>query len=158
MEINATLWGQMITFAIFVWFTMKFVWPMLEEVLKAREKKIAEGLEAADRGHRELEISQKSAIKTIREAREQAEHTLELARKQAAMVIETAKRDASFERDKIMAQGIAELEKMVRVAREGLHKEIVNRVIDTTEKLLHRSLTEADQKNLLEITKEELHG
>lgn len=158
MDINATLFGQMLTFAIFVWFTMKFVWPMLESVLKARNKKIAEGLEAAERGHKELEISQKTAIKTIRDARTQAEHTLDLARKQSAMIIDTAKLEASRERDKIIAMGAQELEKMVRMAHERLERQIVDVAVVTTEKLLQRTLTVDDQKHLLEITKAELHG
>lgn len=148
----------MITFAILVWFTMKYVWPMLDEVLKARLKRIADGLEAAERGHKELEIAQKTSIKNIREARQQAEQTLELAHKQASMIIETAKIEATHERDKIVALGSAELEKMVRAAHESLQKEIVDRVIDSTEKLLRRSLTEEDQKALIEITRAEMNG
>lgn len=156
MDINATLFGQMITFAIFVWFTMKFVWPMLEEALKARQQKIAEGLYAAERGHKELELAQKNAMKNIREGREQAQQIVELARKQANMIVENAKVEATQEKEKILALGRAEIEQQVRAAQELLQGKIVKLTTVCTEKLLHRSLNEADQKRLLDIEQQEL--
>lgn len=149
MDINATLFGQMITFAIFVWFTMKFVWPPLEKMLKERETKIAEGLYAAERGHKELELSQKQAIKELREARQQATQTVEQAHKQAELIIEDAKREANQQRENILAFGKAELEQAKREAQEALRKEVVGLTILSTEKMLKRSLDENEQKALL---------
>lgn len=149
MDINATLIGEMITFALFVWFTMKFVWPVLEKVLKERQEKIAEGLAAAERGHKELEVAQKFAIQTIHEARAKASDTLEQAKKQAAFIIEQAKTEALKEREQIVSLGHEEVEKERRVAREQLQNEIVGLAIASAEKLLGRVMTEADQKALL---------
>lgn len=151
MDINATLFGQMITFAIFVWFTMKFVWPPLQKMLKEREAKIAEGLYASERGHKELELSQKQAVKELREARQQATQTVDQAHKQAEFIIEDAKREANEQRENILTLGRAELEQSKRAAEETLRKEVIGLIILTTEKMLKRSLNENEQKALLEM-------
>lgn len=151
MDINATLIGQMITFALFVWFTMRFVWPVLEKILKERQDKIAEGLAAAERGHKELEISQKYAIQHIHEARSKAIEEIEKAKKQAIIIIEEAKLEANREKEQIILQGIAEVEQQWRAARDKLQTEIVDLAIESAEKLLTRTMTESDHKALLEI-------
>lgn len=151
MDINLTLLGQMITFAIFVWFTMRFVWPVLEKMMKERQTKIAEGLQAAERGHKELELAQKTAVKEMREARQQATHIIDQAHKQAANIIEEAKTDASSEKEKILNLGKAELEQEKRIAREKLREEVVQLAIISAEKILKRSINDADQKALLDI-------
>lgn len=153
MDINATLFGQMITFAVFVWFTMKYVWPPLQAMLKARKLKIAEGLTAAERGHKELEIAQKTAIKEIREGREQAQHILDMARKQAISIVEEAKHEANQEREKILNLGKAEIEHQTRMAEKALKSQVTALVIDSTEKLLRRAMNDDDQKILLDIEK-----
>ncbi len=150
MDINATIIGQMISFAIFVWFTMKFVWPLLEAALKERQQKIADGLAAAERGHKELEVSQKYAIQHIHEARSKAVETLEQAKKQAALIIEQARLDANEERTKILEAGYVEIEEEKLKARELLQTEIIQLTIASTEKLLGRVITEKDQQILLE--------
>jgi len=151
VDINATLIGQMITFALFVWFTMKFVWPVLEKVLHDRQQKIAEGLAAAERGHKELEISQKYAIQHIHEARSKAVEAIEQAKKQAAIIVEQARSEANREREQIISLGYAEVEQQRRVAKEQLQNEVVNLAILSAEKLLGRVITEVDQKTLLAI-------
>lgn len=158
MNINATLWGQMITFAVFVWFTMKFVWPMLSEVLKERQKRIADGLEASDRGHKELEISQKSAIKHLKEAREEANQILDLARKQATMIIEEAKLEAGQEKAKILGLAKSEIEQQIRAAQEQLQNQLTSLVTSCTEKLLRRAMNDDDRQALLEIERKEMKG
>ncbi len=132
---------------------MKFVWPAMEKTLKERQEKIALGLTAAERGHKELEIAQKTAIKEIREAREQASHIIEQAHRQAVLMLEEAKEVALEERNKILQAGKNEVEQEKRHARTELRSEVVHLVTLTTEKLLARTLTEADQKNLLEISR-----
>ena len=65
MSINATLVGQMITFALLVWFTMKYIWPPLLDALDERKKKIAEGLAAAEQGHQEIELAEKTGFDPV---------------------------------------------------------------------------------------------
>lgn len=149
MDINATLIGQMITFAIFVWFTMKYVWPVLEKILLERQQKIAEGLAAAERGHKELEISQKYAIQHIHEARAKAVDLIEQAKSQAAIIVEQAKAEATREREQIVLLGKEEVEQARQVVKEQLREEVVSIAIASAEKLLGRAITETDQKRLL---------
>ena len=150
MDINATLIGEMISFALFVWFTMKFIWPLLEKVLKEREDKIAAGLAAAERGHKELEVSQKYAIQHIHEARSKALESIEQAKKQAALIIEQAKEEAARERAQIVALGQGQVEQERRQAKEALQAELIGITIASTEKLLNRVMTEKDREILLE--------
>ena len=92
MDINATLLGQMITFGLFVWFTMKFVWPHIETALEERKDKIADGLAAAERGHHELSLSQDKAKNVLHEARDEASELLKASRMQAEKIVEESAR------------------------------------------------------------------
>lgn len=150
MNINATLLGQMITFGLFVWFTMKFVWPLLDNVLKQRTQKIAEGLQAAEHGHTELALAKKLVVKEIREARAEAASILDKAHKQATFILESAKTEALQERENIMASGYAEIEQQKQLARDQLQNEVVDNAIRVAEKLLGRVINESDQQGLLE--------
>src|SRR3990167_5522342 len=114
MDINATLFGQLITFAILVWFTMKYVWPPVTKAMHDREKKIADGLEAAERSHRELEMAEHKAQTIIREAKQQANQIIEQANLHSAKLVEEAKSNAKVEGQRIveLAQGDIKLEIM----------------------------------------------
>ncbi len=150
MDINATLIGEMITFSLFVWFTMKFVWPHLEKILQDRQQKIAEGLAAAERGHHELEIAQKYAIQHIHEARGKAVETIEHAKKIATAMIEDAKKDALREREKIITLGHEEITQALHQAKTQIQTEMVELTIKSAEKLLGRVISDSDQKRLLD--------
>jgi F-type H+-transporting ATPase subunit b len=150
VDINATLIGQMITFALFVWFTMKFVWPLLERVLKEREQKISEGLAAAERGHKELEIAQKYAIHHIHEARSKAVEMIEQARKQSVLIVDQAKVDANKEREQIVSLGMKEIEQEKALAHEQLKAEIIGVAMAGAEKLLGYVINDVDQKTFLQ--------
>ena len=130
---------------------MKFVWPVLEKMLKERETKIAEGLYAAERGHKELELAQKQAIKEIREARQKATLTIEQAHQQASRIIEDAKHEANQKKEQIVALGKTELEQAKSVAIEALRHNLVELTILSTEKILKRSLDANEQKALLDV-------
>ena len=87
MNFNATLIGQSITFMVFVWFCMKFIWPPIMNALAERKTKIAEGLAAADRGRHEQELAKKGAAETLHEAKQQAAEIINRAEKRAADII-----------------------------------------------------------------------
>ena len=72
MDINATLLGQALVFGILIWFTVKFIWPPLLKAMEDRQKKIAEGLAAAERGQTELQSAHGEAQGILHAAREQA--------------------------------------------------------------------------------------
>lgn len=149
MNINATLLGQMITFGLFVWFTLKFVWPLLDNVLKQRHQKIAEGLQAAEHGHTELALAKKIVVKEIREARTKALEIVDKAHKQATFVLEAARAEALQEREQILVSGHLEIEQQRQLASEELRVEAVHHAVLLAEKLLGRVVTDADQQNLL---------
>src|SRR5690606_35412043 len=88
VHINLTLFGQTLAFAIFVWFCMKFVWPPITAAMNARQKKIAEGLDAAGRAQQDLKLAQDKVSHTLRETKEQAAQILEQANKHANSIIE----------------------------------------------------------------------
>ncbi len=156
MDINATLVGQMISFGVFVWLTMRFIWPPLEKTLNERQEKISTGLAAAERGHQELELAQKYAVQQVQEAKKQAAQTLELARQQADELIAQAKREAQREKQKIIASGHAAIQQERLLAKIELQKEISSLVVNGLENVLGRIITADEQKRL--IQKEINHG
>ena len=97
MSINATLIGQVIWFALFVFFCMKFVWPPIVGALNERKQKIAEGLSAADRAERDLELAQEKATANLKEAKDKAAEILDQANKRANQIVEEAKDQARAE-------------------------------------------------------------
>ncbi len=149
MEINATLLGQMITFGLFVWFTMRFIWPLMSKTLAARQEKIAAGLQAAERGHKELELAMKFCVQEMRETREKITEQMEQARMQAKFIIEESRQEATQEKERIIAMGYAEIKKESMHARTELQKEVVSLIIASMERLLKDRLSEADQHALL---------
>ena len=103
MNINATLLGQTIMFAMFVWFCMKFVWPPIAAALDARKKQIADGLAAGERGKHDLELAAKHSTELLREAKEKAVDIIALGDKRASEIIEEAKVQAQVESARILA-------------------------------------------------------
>ncbi len=143
MNINLTLIGQSITFALFVWFCMKYIWPPIMGALEARKKEIADGLAAAERGHQAHELAEKSAVKHIKEAKGQATNIIAQAQKRADEIVEEAKGDAKTEAGRIVAGANAEITQETNRAREQLRKEVVVLAIAGAEKIIKR---EVDKK------------
>lgn len=140
MNINATLFGQMLTFFVLVLFTMKFVWPPIVKALNDRQKKIADGLAAAERGERELELAQHKSTDFLREAKLQAIKLIEQADKRAAKIVDDAKVQAKQEADKIMLMSRQEIEQERKSARDSLSQEIAGIAIGCAEKLLQTNI------------------
>jgi F-type H+-transporting ATPase subunit b len=140
MNINLTLIGQSITFALFVWFCMKFIWPPIMAALEARRKEIADGLAAAERGHHAHELAEKRAAKHIKEAKGQASDIITQAQKRAGEIVEEAKGDAKTEAERIVTGANAEIEQEINRAREHLRHEVVSLAIAGAEKVLKREV------------------
>jgi len=150
MNINLTLFGQMVSFAVFVWFTMKFVWPPIVKALADRQAKIAEGLAAAERGQHEQELAQKRATEVIHEAKGQAGDIIGLAQKRAAAIVEEAKDDAKAEGKRQLAAAVAEIEKEKNRVKEGLREQVAQLAIAAAEKILKKEIDAAQHKSLLD--------
>ncbi|MGB1090953.1 MAG: F0F1 ATP synthase subunit B [Oceanobacter sp.] len=156
MNINATLIGQIITFAIFVWFCMKFVWPPLLSAMQEREKKIADGLDAANRAERDLELAQEKAASQLRESKEKAAEIIEQANKRANQIIDEAKEAAISEGDRLKAAAQAEVEQEVNRAKEVLRKQVSELAVAGAAKILGKSVDAAAHADLLDKLTEEL--
>ncbi len=140
MNINLTLIGQSITFAIFVWFCYAYVWPPLVAALAERQKKIADGLAAAERGQHEQELAKKRAVEHLKEAKGKASDIITQAQKRANEIVDEAKDDARTEAERIKAGANAEIEQEVNRAREHLRQEVVTLAISGAEKILKREV------------------
>jgi len=140
MNINLTLIGQSITFALFVWFCYAYVWPPLVTALTERQKKIADGLAAAERGQQEQELAEKRAIEYLKDAKGQASDIITQAQKRANEIVDDAKGDARTEADRIKAGADAEIEQEINRARETLRQEVVALAISGAEKVLKREV------------------
>ena len=125
MNFNATLIGQSITFVVFVWFCMRFIWPPIMRALQQRKEKIAEGLAAGERGKHELELARKKALDTLHEAKQQAAEIISRADKRGAEIIEEAKNEAVAEADRIKTAAQQSLEQEVNRAKEALRGQVV---------------------------------
>ncbi|MBI5938635.1 MAG: F0F1 ATP synthase subunit B [Betaproteobacteria bacterium] len=156
MNINMTLIGQSITFFLFVWFCMKFVWPPVVTALEARRKQIADGLAAADRGKHELELAAKRATEALQEAKQKAAEIIAQAEKRAAQVVDEAKDAAKTEGDRQIAAAKAEIEQETHRAREQLRGEVAALVVAGAEKILRREVDAKAHGDLLEAVKNEL--
>ncbi len=150
MDINATLLGQMITFALFVWFTMKFVWPPLNQALQKRRSTIAEGLAAAEKSMRDLQASEAQIQKTLANARVDAAKIVEEAHKQAGLIVDDAKTRAKEEAERLLHKAHTEIEQEVQQAKESLRKEVGRIVILGAEKIIAREIDASSHQALLD--------
>lgn len=149
MNINLTLIGQTISFAFFVWFCMKFVWPPIMHALDARKKTIADGLAAAERGKREQELAQNRAKDTLHEAKEKAAEIINQAQKRASEIVEDAKADAKVEGERLLTAARAEIEQEINLARQQLRGQVVSLAVAGAGKVLNREIDAAAHDDLL---------
>jgi F-type H+-transporting ATPase subunit b len=136
VNINLTLFGQTIAFAIFVWFCMKYVWPPITAAMAERQKKIAEGLDAAGRAQRDLDLAQEKASQTLRETKEQATQIIEQANKGANLIVEEAKEQARSEGERLIAAAKAEIEQEVNRAKDDLRAHVAVLAVRGAEQIL----------------------
>lgn len=156
MDINMTLLGQMITFGIFVWVTMKFVWPPVTQAMSERQKRIADGLEAAERGQRELELAKQNSAKQLRETKLKAAEIVEQANRRGSHIIEESKVQAKEEGERLLTLARAEIEQDLQAAKQQLRKQVASIAIASAEKILQRQVDAAANNELLDQLIEEI--
>ncbi|MEQ1881999.1 MAG: F0F1 ATP synthase subunit B [Burkholderiales bacterium] len=149
MNINATLFGQAIWFGLFIWITMKFVWPPLRKAMLDRQTQIADGLAAAERGKQDLEQASKRAAEELQRARAQAGEIISQAEKRGAVVVEEAKTAAKVEAERIVTGAKAEIEQEVFRAKEALRTQVALLAIAGAEKILKREVDAKAHAQLL---------
>ncbi len=149
MSINLTLFGQAITFAIFIWFTMRFVWPHVMQAIEEREAKVAEGLAAAERGHYELSKAHKSAEEELKNARNQAMTIIDKANSRADAIIDKAEVEARSKYEQIIASAQSDIKQKEAKLREELRKNVLNLAIIGAEKILKKNIDGKAQNDLV---------
>src|SRR6185312_13336510 len=146
MDINMSLIGQMITFAVLVWFTMKFVFPPLTKMLDERTQRIADGLAAADKGRAEMAAAEKLVQAELSTARNESQKR----------IIEDAKKTASEEAARIIAAAKAEADQQASRARDALRGEVATLAVKGAEQILKREVNASAHADLLNQLKAEL--
>lgn len=149
MEINATLIGQMIAFAFFVWFTMKFVWPHLSEAMRARQDKISDGLAAAERGRKELDDANSQASEILKEARQKANEILDQANKRANEAIQESRETARAEGERQLAAAQAQIEQELNQVKQDLREHVVTLAVTGASKVLEREVDAKAHNDML---------
>nr|WP_153448232.1 F0F1 ATP synthase subunit B [Vibrio sp. S11_S32] len=147
---NATLIGQAIAFALFVWFCMKYVWPPLMAAIENRQKNIADGLAAADRAAKDLGLAQANASDKLKEAKKAAAEIIDQANKRKSQILEESQTEAKVERQKILDQGRAEIETERNRARDELRKQVAVLAMAGAEKILERSIDQNAHQDILD--------
>ncbi|MDE0746943.1 MAG: F0F1 ATP synthase subunit B [Porticoccaceae bacterium] len=150
MNINLTLFGQMVTFAIFVWFCMKFVWPVIIGAMEERQQKIADGLDAADRAMRDLEAAKSEATDQMKEAKQEAAGIVDQANKRANQIVDEAKVLAVAEGDRLKVAAEAEIEQEINRAKEELRSKVAGLAIAGAEKILEASIDDKANRALVD--------
>jgi F-type H+-transporting ATPase subunit b len=140
MNINITLVSQMIAFAVFVYFCMRYVWPPIVKALDERTSKIAEGLAAAERGQQEQELGQQRALELMKEAKTNASDIVGQAQKRYNDILDEAKRDAQAEAERIQTAAHAEIEQEINRAREELRERMATLAVAAAEKILQKEI------------------
>jgi F-type H+-transporting ATPase subunit b len=156
MNLNLTLFAQAATFALFIWFTVKFVWPPLLRAIEARQKQIADGLAEAERGRNSLADAQKQTDQMMREARNRAQEIMAAAEKSAAQRIEESKVQAKTEGERIVAAAHAQIQQEVQSAKQQLREQVAQLAVQGAEKILRREVDAKAHASMLDQLKAQI--
>jgi len=156
VNLNATLFAQIVVFFILAWFTMKFVWPPIMKALDERATKIADGLASAERGRHSLELASKNSAETVREGKVKVAEILAQAEKRAQQIIEDAKTQAKIEADKVVAGAKAEIDQEAARVKESLRERVAELAVAGAEKILRREIDAKVHASMLAAIKQDL--
>ena len=155
MNINATLIGQSIAFIMFIWFTMKFVWPLLLKGMEERQARIADGLAAAEQGQKDFADAQEKSTIEINKGKEQAATIISQAQKRGDEIVEEARDLAKKESERIKESAVSEIEQEKEKARQDLRNQVATLAITGAEQILMREVDQnAHNEILTKISKE----
>jgi len=150
VDLNATIIGQTIAMIVFVWFCMKFVWPALMGMIEERQTTIADGLAAAEKGARSLEVAAVEKAKLLDAARGQAREIIDQANTRGNGIVEEARGTADQEKERILASAQAEVEQEVNRAREALRGQVGALAIAGAERIISREIDASAHRDLLD--------
>ena len=150
MDFNATLIGEMISFAILIWFCVHFIWPYLNKAIEERQIKIAEGLNAAERAHAELKDADTKVEAEIKQARVKASEIIDKAQQQANQIIEKARGEAVSEINRLKASAQDDIASMAQRARDQLREQVGALAVQGASKIVQREVDASTHKMLLD--------
>jgi F-type H+-transporting ATPase subunit b len=149
VNITVTLLAQMIAFGLLIWFVNKVMWGPLSGIMEARQKRIADGLAAAEKGKHEEELAKKKAVEVLKEAKNQAADIVAQGQKRASEIVEEAKETARTEGERIVTSANADIEREINQAREALRVQVASIAVAGAEKVLKREIDAKSHDALL---------
>jgi F-type H+-transporting ATPase subunit b len=158
MDFNLTLIGQTVSMFVFVWFSMKFIWPVLMKVIEDRRKLIADGIAAGEKGQRELADARHGSEAIMAEARQKAVQVVDLAHKRSGDLVAEAKNIALTEGQRLVAQAKGEIANEQARAKDGLRKEVSSLALAGAAKVLGREVDAQAHAKLLDELAAELEN
>ncbi len=150
MNITVTLIAQMAAFVLLIWFVNKVLWGPLNTLMSDRQKRIADGLAAADKGRHELELSEQRAVEALQEAKAKAAEIISLSEKRASEIVEEAKDSARAEGERLLAATRAEIEQEYNRAKEDLRARVAEIALAGAEKILKREIDRKAHDQILQ--------
>jgi F-type H+-transporting ATPase subunit b len=156
MDLNATMLVQAIVFALFIWFTVSFVWPMILAPIEARQKNITEGLAEAEKGRNSLVDAKKEADKILADAKARAQEIVATAEKAASSRIEESKGAAKVEGERIVTAAHAAVQQEVQSAKQVLREQVAQLAVAGAEKILRREVDAKAHAEMLNQLKGQL--
>jgi F-type H+-transporting ATPase subunit b len=157
VNINASLFAEMFAFGLFVWATMKFVWPLLTKAMADREKTIADGLAAGERGKQELIQAHEQAGVVLRQARDKASEAVNTANQQASHILEEARKESQAERQRQVEAAKAEIQQELNRAKTALRAEVAGVAVAAAERIIEREIDPKAHKALLDELAGQIH-
>ena len=149
MDLNATIIGQTIAMIVFVWFCMRFVWPLIMNMIEQRQTQIADGLAAAEEGSHSLEKAEVKIVGMIEKARTQGRDIIDAANTRGGGIVDEARIEARRERERIITAAHAEVEQEVNRAREELRGQVASIAVAGAERIITKEIDAAAHKDLL---------
>jgi len=149
VNFNATLIGQTIAMIVFVWFCMKYIWPVIINAIEARQIEIADGLAAAEKGKASLAEAQTQIEKILGDARQQARGILDQAESRASEIVEAARGEGESEKKRMLASGQDELQVEINRARDELRSQVATIAMAGAEQILGREISPETHSELL---------
>ena len=156
MNLNFTLVAQAITFALFIWFSVKVVWPYMLRAIETRQKTIADGLAEAERGRSSLADAQKQTDTLLKEARARAQEIVVAAEKAASQRIEESKLQAKSESERIVTAAHASIQQEVQSGKQQLREQVAQLAVAGAEKILRREVDARAHADMLDQLKAQL--
>lgn len=149
MDINITLFGEMLTFMVLLWVMAKYIWPQLTKAIEERQQQIIEGVEAAKKGHKDLAVAQQKIAEQLQQARDQAEFILKQAQQKSATLIEQSKIEVQRERSKVLAQVEEEVKLVYSRASVELQQHTVELAVAVAKKAIEQNFDDESQDRLI---------